>query len=136
MYRTILKTVDNKLFLSGEVDPEDYYPAFVDLVKNVLDGNMDIQTYEDTLREMFGIHAYIAFTMDKIVSNAVRQLQYLVTDKAAVECHQMFLQQSKLKACGGECGTASSRVAQENAYQKKAEKLLVDENCMKIFIVS
>jgi paired amphipathic helix protein Sin3a len=36
------------------------------MVKNLLDGNMDLQTYEDTLREMFGIHAYISFTLDKV----------------------------------------------------------------------
>jgi paired amphipathic helix protein Sin3a len=54
------------LLFSGEIDPEDYYPAFMDMVKNVLDGNMDVQAYEDTLREMFGIHAYIAFTLDKV----------------------------------------------------------------------
>ena len=36
------------------------------MVKNLLDGNMDAQSYEDTLREMFGIHAYISFTLDKV----------------------------------------------------------------------
>ena len=36
------------------------------MVKNLLDGNMDSQAYEDTLREMFGIHAYITFTLDKV----------------------------------------------------------------------
>ena len=49
-----------------EIEPEDYYPAFIDMVKNLLDGNMDAQSYEDTLREMFGIHAYISFTLDKV----------------------------------------------------------------------
>ena len=44
------------------------------MVKNVLDGNMESTAYEDTLREMFGIHAYIAFTLDKVVSYAVRQV--------------------------------------------------------------
>ena len=59
---------------------EDYYPAFLDMVKNVLDNNMDSSQFEDTLREMFGIHAYNAFTTDKIVSGAVRQLQHIVTE--------------------------------------------------------
>ena len=36
------------------------------MVKNLLDGNMDAVAYEDTLREMFGIHAYISFTLDKV----------------------------------------------------------------------
>jgi len=57
-----------------EIEIEDYYPAFLDMVKNVLDGNMESTAYEDTLREMFGIHAYIAFTLDKVVTYAVRQV--------------------------------------------------------------
>lgn len=47
------------------------------MVKNVLDGNMESTAYEDTLREMFGIHAYIAFTLDKVVNYAVRQVSKL-----------------------------------------------------------
>lgn len=62
-----------------DVEIEDYYPAFLDMVKNLLDGNMDFNTYEDTLREMFGIHAYIAFTLDKVVSYAVRQVSFLIS---------------------------------------------------------
>lgn len=35
---------------------------------------MDSTNFEDTCREMFGVHAYIAFTMDKLVQNIVRQV--------------------------------------------------------------
>ena len=70
------------------------------------------------------------------MSNAVRQLQNLVTDEAAVECHELFLSESKSAATGGTCSTAYDRLIPELIYQKKAEKLLADENCMKIFIVS
>lgn len=50
----------------SEIQVEDYYSAFLDMLKNVLDGNMDANNYEDSLREMFGIHAYIAFTLDRV----------------------------------------------------------------------
>ena len=105
------------------------------MVKNLLDGNMDAQAYEDTLREMFGIHAYISFTLDKVVSNAVRQLQHLVTDEAGIECYDMFQTESKNNATGGYCATAVERHIVELIYQKRAERLLADENCMKIFVV-
>uniref|UniRef100_A0A2K6MG11 SIN3 transcription regulator family member A n=1 Tax=Rhinopithecus bieti TaxID=61621 RepID=A0A2K6MG11_RHIBE len=57
-----------------DVDVEDYYPAFLDMVRSLLDGNIDSSQYEDSLREMFTIHAYIAFTMDKLIQSIVRQL--------------------------------------------------------------
>lgn len=67
---------------AGEVELEEYYPAFLDMVRSLLDGNIDPTQYEDTLREMFTIHAYIGFTMDKLVQNIVRQ----VTNLLAVLC--------------------------------------------------
>ena len=99
---------------------------------------MEPQTYEDTLREMFGIHAYVAFTMDKVVGYAVRQLQHLVSDEGAVECHELYLKEAKgfPAAVGGACDTAYDRLVPELVYQKRAEKMLTDENCMRIFIVS
>ena len=38
----------------------------LDMVQSLLDGNMESNIFEDTLREMFGIHAYHAFTLDKV----------------------------------------------------------------------
>ena len=120
--------------LLGEIEPEDYYPTFLEMVRNLLDGNVDSVSYEDSLREMFGIHAYISFTLDKVVINSVRQLQHLVTDEAAVECHDLFTAEAKNGATGGTCGTAHERLIPELVYQKRAEKLLDDENCFKIVI--
>ena len=58
----------------GEIEPEEYYPYFLEMVKSLLDGNLESTQYEDQLREMYGIHAYIAFTMEKLVQNLVRQV--------------------------------------------------------------
>ena len=36
---------------------------------------MESSSFEDTCREMFGVHAYITFTIDKLVQNIVRQVR-------------------------------------------------------------
>lgn len=59
---------------SGEVELEEYYPAFLDMVRSLLEGSIDPTQYEDTLREMFTIHAYVGFTMDKLVQSIARQV--------------------------------------------------------------
>lgn len=66
----------------------------------------------------------------------MRQLQNLVTDDTNSECYDLFLSESKNGATGGYCGSAIDRQVAELIYQKKAEKLLSDENCFKIFVVS
>jgi paired amphipathic helix protein Sin3a len=96
-----------RLKAPAEIDVEEYYPAFLDMVRNLLDGkslqikelyhscnlrssasislfvclfvsctgNMETSIFEDTCREMFGVHAYIVFTIDKLVQNIVRQVK-------------------------------------------------------------
>ena len=59
-----------------------------------------------------------------------------MTDETAVECHELFQSEQKKMATGGACETAFSRLIPELMYQKKAEKLLADENCMKLYLVS
>ena len=118
------------------LNPSDYYPAFLDMVKSVLDGNMDGLAYEDTLREMFGIHAFVAFTLDKVIGNAVRQLQQLVTDDVCQDCWDLYQAEKRSGGTGGPVATADGRYFNELLYQKKAEKLLTDENCFKIVLVS
>lgn len=140
----------------NEYEIPEYYPAFLEMLKSLLDGNMDATTYEDKLRDMYGIHAYIAFTLDRVswtdwvlcksfkhfflhlqvVSNAVRQLQFCVTERNALECFELYQLESRNHATGGLCSSASKRAAAELAYQRRAESSLQEEMYFKVFIVS
>ena len=128
-----------KLRQKLDIAVDDFYPAFLDIVRNLLDNNMDSVQYEDTLREMFGIHAYIAFTLDKLVHNCVRQLQYLVQDDTSVAVKQLYHDEQRAapNACGGKVSHMSHAnvMAAELAYQKRAESLLNDQNVFKIISV-
>uniref|UniRef100_A0A4W3H5F9 Paired amphipathic helix protein Sin3a n=1 Tax=Callorhinchus milii TaxID=7868 RepID=A0A4W3H5F9_CALMI len=118
-----------------DVEVEDYYTAFLDMVRNLLDGNMDSSQYEDTLREMFTIHAFIAFTMDKLIQSIVRQLQHIVSDEICIQVTDLYLLESNNCATGGPLATISSRSGTEGNYQRKAEQLMSDENCFKLTFI-
>ncbi|XP_028999641.1 paired amphipathic helix protein Sin3a-like [Betta splendens] len=118
-----------------DVDVEDYYSVFLEMVRNLLDGNMEPAQYEDSLREMFTIHAYIAFTMDKLIQSIVRQLQHIVTDDGCARVTDMYLSESANKATGGTLSSQASRSSAEGAYQRKVEQLMSDENCFKVMFV-
>ncbi|KAB7507232.1 hypothetical protein Anas_01099 [Armadillidium nasatum] len=133
----------------NEIAVEDYYPALLDMIQNMLDGNMESTTFEDTLREMFGIQAFVAFTLDKdwynvkdrlcylrhytVVNGAVRQLQHIVCDDMPSQCTSLFISEAKKGGSGGPIASAHRRLHHEHMYQKKVEKLLQDENCFKLF---
>ncbi|NXU44768.1 SIN3A protein, partial [Drymodes brunneopygia] len=118
-----------------DIDVEDYYPAFLDMVRNLLDGNMDSSQYEDSLREMFTIHAYIAFTMDKLIQSIVRQLQHIVSDEICVQVTDLYLSENSNGATGGLLASQSSRTLLEATYQRKAEQLMSEENCFKLMFI-
>lgn len=70
------------------------------------------------------------------MSNAVRQLQFCVTERNALECFEIYQMESKNNATGGLCATAYKRASAELAYQRKVESSLQEETYFKVFIVS
>ncbi|XP_044126256.1 paired amphipathic helix protein Sin3b [Bufo gargarizans] len=119
----------------SEVELEEYYPAFLDMVRNLLVGNLDPTHYEDTLREMFTIHAYIGFTMDKLIQNITRQLHHLVSDEICLKVVELYLSEKKRGAAGGSVVTQCVRTSKETSYQWKAEHCMADENCFKMMFL-
>ncbi|XP_053621549.1 paired amphipathic helix protein Sin3b isoform X3 [Plodia interpunctella] len=70
-------------------EPRQYYTALLDLVRGVLDGNTEPSAYEDAAREMFGIRAYPAYTLDKLVAGCVRQLQHCAAEPWSLKCAEL-----------------------------------------------
>ncbi|CAL8359071.1 unnamed protein product [Lota lota] len=118
-----------------DIEVEDYYSAFLEMVRNLLDGNMEASQYEDSLREMFTIHAYTAFTMDKLIQSIVRQLQHLVSDEICVHVTDLYLAESASGATGGPSSSQAASSSSEALYQRKAEQLMSDENCFKLMFL-
>lgn len=79
-----------------DIEVEDYYSAFLEMVRNLLDGNMEASQYEDSLREMFTIHAYIAFTMDKLIQSIVRQVRFCLFFQLLVVTVVVFQSNTKV----------------------------------------
>lgn len=63
-------------------------------------------------------------------------MQHCVTERSAIDVVELFHQEQKKNGAGGCCKTANKRLPFEVAYQRKAENILQDENCFKVYIVS
>lgn len=127
--------MDLRLKQPSEVELEEYYPAFLDLVRNLLVGNIEPSQYEDSLREMFTIYAYIGFTVDKLIQNITRQLHHLVSDDICLKVVELYLSEKKAGAAGGNLASQCVRAAKETSYQWSAERCMSDENCFKIMFL-
>lgn len=73
------------------IDVDDYYVAFIDQVKKLLDGNIDRLHYEDNLRDLFSTKAYHMFTIDRVIINCVKALQQVCSDNHhMLDAHKQF----------------------------------------------
>lgn len=113
------------------VEPEKCYSYLLEMVKSYLDGNLEAAVYEEQLREVFTVHAYVAYTMDKLIQAIVRQLQTLVTESISVQLTEL---------CGVERNFASEPTYRihaklnESSYQHRVEQLMPGENYYKIVV--
>ncbi|XP_064388294.1 paired amphipathic helix protein Sin3a-like isoform X2 [Halichondria panicea] len=113
-----------------DIKVEEYYPTFLNMAKNFMEGNIDTTTYEDTCREMFGVNAYVVFTIDRLVQNIVRQLHAIISEESCykmMELYTSFVENIPPSFVRGE-----SRLGAESAYQRKAESLMGDDNCCRV----
>lgn len=54
------------------------YTHFLTNIYHVLDGSLDINSFEDDCRELMGTNAYFFFTIDKVITSAAKQLITMV----------------------------------------------------------
>lgn len=59
-----------------------------------------------------------------------------MSDEPCIAAEELFQTHKSRGGAGGLCSAANQRIHREAAYQRKAEQLLAEENCFKMFIVS
>ena len=102
-----------------------FYPHLLDQCEKLFDGEIDTPTFEETVRYMYGIRAYPAFTLDKVVAGVVKHCQNILSDGKSQDLYALLQAERRHE------GTRNIR--QQIAYRVEAEKTLApDENVFKI----
>ena len=73
---------------------------------------------------------------NNLICHFFLQLQNLVSDETSLQVTETFKVEKANEATGGPSATVTARSGVEQAYQKKIENLLTDENCFKVVFVS
>ncbi|OZJ02279.1 hypothetical protein BZG36_05062 [Bifiguratus adelaidae] len=103
-----------KDLLSGQ-----YYEGVLDLIDKLYEDEIDQQNFEDLTRYIFGTKAYILFTVEKVVHQLVKQLQFLINDPKCAQTLEMFF------AFEQQQDTSRQTL---NVYRKKVEELVGQED--------
>ncbi len=62
------------MYLTVEIEKSKYFETFVDLTEKLLDNQLDVAAFEDTMREMFTSKSYKLYTIDKLIVNTAKQV--------------------------------------------------------------
>ena len=114
-----------------EYEPHQYYPVLLELVKHLLDCSIDPTQYEDQLRQMFSIHAYLGFTLDKLIQIIVKQLEKLVQDESFHPVMSAFQDMVRDGVAYGRIIEPFHRQLAEINYQRRIIRSLPNENVFK-----
>ncbi|ORY04818.1 hypothetical protein K493DRAFT_311208 [Basidiobolus meristosporus CBS 931.73] len=106
----------HRVAVLGDMDyaNADYYQEFLDLVDRLFDGEIDQQAYEEGMRYLFGIHAYVVFTIDKLI-------QTIVLEPKCKDLIDLFTKENH-------SDTTSFR--QQMMYRSKAENVIDSEESL------
>lgn len=74
--------------------PSRYYDTLLDLIEKYFEGELDSNTFEESVRYMYGIEGYIVFTIDKVVGSLVKAAQVVMTDVKSQELQSVLEQES------------------------------------------
>ena len=101
----------------------DLYVAFTSCLKQVIEGKMEASTYEDVLRTLLGTNAYLLFTLHKIISQALKQLQMLLVEDVSTKLLELY-EYERQRASAGSMSEAT--------YRSNARMILEGDDCFRV----
>ena len=101
----------------------DMYQAFLSSLRQLVEGKMEASVYEDVLRTLLGTDAYILFTLQKIISQALKQLQMVLVEETSIKLLELYQYER------GRVGMGSFS---EATYRSNARMLLEGDDCFQV----
>lgn len=108
-----------------EIDgTKDCYKQVLSLTERLLDGEIEHQWFEESLRQAYRNKAYKCYTLDKVVQSLVKHMHTMVTDSKTSEMVVLFEQDRQ---------SPSSTAKDQILYRMQVRALMSnDENMFKI----
>ncbi|KAK1934653.1 Paired amphipathic helix protein Sin3-like 2 [Phytophthora citrophthora] len=105
------------------------YQAFVSKLYSVIDGSVDNSKYEDSCRSLMGSTSYFLFTMDKLVTLVLKQMQHLANDDTCQELTKAFAEMQDAPKPSVDLAGAEARAT---AYLNKTKSIFEGEGAFRI----
>ncbi|KAJ7242561.1 hypothetical protein B0H12DRAFT_1132175 [Mycena haematopus] len=101
---------------AGGAPPNVAYMYLLDACEKVFDNELDQATFEEHMRWFFGGKAYHLFTMDKLITALVKQVQTIVGDN---KCQELWTLLQSAHASAENAGMSDADIVR---YRREAER--------------
>ncbi|VDM54336.1 unnamed protein product [Angiostrongylus costaricensis] len=119
---------------SPQRSPLSNYSDLLCEIKNLLDGNIDSNTFEDNVRLLFPIDGYLVATIDKLIAMVGRQLHFMATGSEGFETMRLY-QRYRYDKPISVFSQSARKIRVEEEYSQSAESFFSCQNCFKIFLI-
>lgn len=108
------------------------YQAFLSKLYALIDGSIDNPKYEDCCRSLMGSTSYFLFTMDKLVTLVLKQMQQLAHDDTCQELLKVFAEQLDGKKTVASDVAKTPETTGASTYLSKTKTVLEGEGAFRI----
>ncbi|KAI9922063.1 hypothetical protein PsorP6_000999 [Peronosclerospora sorghi] len=105
------------------------YQAFVSQLYALIDGSVDSAKYEDSCRSLMGSTSYFLFTMDKLVTQVLKQMQHLANDDTCQELTKAFVEMHRGPKPSMDAAAAEAKLT---AYLNKTKSIFEGEGAFRM----
>ncbi|PAA83207.1 hypothetical protein BOX15_Mlig015534g1, partial [Macrostomum lignano] len=114
------------------------YAAFLQLATSLINTSLDPASFEERVRHLLGSRCYRIFTLDRLLSLAVRQLHSLVTEEASRRLLRQFYatRPSVAAAIKGETAGAAVDCPPDGNRRVKSEQQLESQEQQQLYRIS
>ncbi|KRZ17423.1 Paired amphipathic helix protein Sin3a [Trichinella zimbabwensis] len=112
-------------------DPRQLFDLGLRVIIDFVDGKLKQEVYEEQMREIFTTHAYVMFSLEKLIRSIIKQLNAMVTDLLSM---RMLMEHEKYREKQYKAKTAVEHYMNEIEYEREVRRFGMEKNIYSIVV--
>ncbi|OUC43853.1 paired amphipathic helix repeat-containing domain protein [Trichinella nativa] len=132
MYHFYTTTKLSNVFIKKNLsDPRQLFDLGLRVIIDFVDGKLKQEVYEEQMRGIFTTHAYVMFSLERLIRLIIKQLNAMVTDYLSI---RLLMEHEKYRKKQYKAKTAVEHYLNEIEYEKEVRRFGMENNIYSIVV--
>ncbi|KRX18519.1 Paired amphipathic helix protein Sin3a [Trichinella nelsoni] len=132
MYHFYITTKLSNVFIKKNLsDPRQLFDLGLRIIIDFVDGKLKQEVYEEQMRGIFTTHAYVMFSLERLIRLMIKQLNAMVTDLLSI---RLLMEHEKYRKKQYKAKTAVEHYLNEVEYEKEIRRFGMENNIYSIVV--